>query len=42
MKVRGFVGLVGSLHFTYRGDAKKLVTYGLGTNGDIRFEVENP
>lgn len=41
MKVKGFVGLVGSVHFTYSGDAKKLATYGLGTKGDIRFEIEN-
>ena len=41
MKVKGFVGLVGSVHFTYSEGTKKLSTYGLGTKGDIRFEVEN-
>ena len=40
MKVRGFVGLVGGVHFTHC-DGEKLATYGLGTKGDIRFEVEN-
>lgn len=39
MKVRSFVGLVGSINFECR-NGERLSTYNARQDGDVRFEIE--